>query len=73
MMLLGLAILAGEGTLCWIGLHVVRNFGAYTNEQRASREEARQFRLLLNDSMLLLHQYHMAMMKELRAQRKDAA
>jgi len=76
MILLGLVLIGLQGVLCWIGLRVVKSFGAYADEQRANRAEAWQLRLVLNDSMLLLHQYYVMTMKELKDlkdQRKDAA
>lgn len=51
--MIAVALILGQGALCLIGLRLVRSFGAYTEEQR-------QFRLVLNDSMLLLHQYYVA-------------
>jgi hypothetical protein len=74
--LLGLVLIGLQGALCWIGLRVVKSFGAWSEEQQKNRAEAWQLRLVLNDSMLLLHQYYMVMLQELKAlqdQRKDAA
>ena len=70
MVALGYALIVLQGAACWLSLRIVRSFGAYTDEHR-------QLRTVLNESILLLHQYNGELLNELRqvtaALRKDAA
>ena len=66
MTLLALGIIVGEGLLLWALLESKRSFGAYAESQREAAEASRQQTLVVNESMLLLHQYHLETIKELR-------